>query len=249
MKKPEAYSVLLRMVEDRINFETLIRPGLLHPLYGLPDPHSDYKYPEPSVNERYWGKWFREFQEIDTSVERLQQALVYLTHYPGAKPFRSHRLSEAEWIRYHVEVYVQELYILYQRLGRFLRKVDKVAKGASDDAGLAMVRALKQAVKDGFSHAVHIRSGHVHEFRLQDEVLSNLDLALLFSRGPSRKKLPMLRAARQARYAAALNKWRKQMRDKNRDILSACVALFQETTSILVRNEPPGAKSYSRKGG
>src|SRR5437588_12633783 len=152
MKRPEAYWVLFSIIQKRIHPESLIRPGLLHPLYGLPDPHTDYKYPEQSANERYWGNWLKEFHEIDTSIERLHQALVYLTHYPGGRVFPFQRLSEAEWMRYHIEVYLQEMYIIDQRLSRFLRKVEKIAKAAGDNAGLSMIQQLKQKIRDGFSH-------------------------------------------------------------------------------------------------
>ena len=113
-----------------------------------------------------------------------------------------------------------------------------MTKAAGDQAGMRMVQSLKTALNSGFTNVVRVRSAHVHKYRFRDEELSNLDLALLFTRTSS-KKPPMLRAARRARYTAALIKWRKQMRDNNKNILNACVLLFEEMISILVRNEPP----------
>jgi hypothetical protein len=237
MRMPDAYWVLFKTIQERFEFKRFVRPGLVYPLYGLPDSSPDYKYPESSPNERYWAKWFREFIEIDTAVNRLDQAYVYLSHYPGGKAFPFQRLSEAEWIRYHVETYIQELYVLHQRFKRFLKKIERAAKGARDDDGVTTAQGLARAFENGFSNFVRIRGAHVHEFRFHDEELSTLDLALLFTRAKS--KLPMLRHARRDRYTAALNKWRKFMANSNKNILEACVTLFEETNSILLRNEPP----------
>jgi hypothetical protein len=252
MRFPEHYWTLFKTLQDRTEINTLVRPGLLYPLYGLPDPRSDYKYPALSANEQYWGEWFHQLKEVHSSLERLDQASVYLTHYPGARAFPFQRLSEAEWIRYHVEVYLQELYILEQRLSRFLRKVEKLT-GAGDKNGFLVVQGLKAAVKDGFTNVVRVRSGHVHQNRFQDEEMSNLDLALLFTRG--RSGLPMLRGARQGRYAVALKKWSKYMRASNKNLVSACADMFKELTRILARHEPrrPQRKAsrvpHTRAGG
>jgi hypothetical protein len=245
MRMPDAYWVLFKTIQERFEFERFVRPGLIHPLYGLPDPQGDYKYPEQSANERYWGKWFRELIEIDTALNRLDQAYIYLSHYPGGRAFPFQRLSEAEWIRYHVETYIQELYVLHHRLKRFLTKVERAAGAARDDAGVTVAQGLTQNFEKAFSNFVRIRSAHVHEFRFHDEEMSTLDLALLFCR--AKAKLPMLRAARRDRYAAALNKWRKLMTDNNKNILSACVGLFEKTNDILVRNEPPRRHTRSKR--
>lgn len=246
-KRPEKYWVLYKAIAERTTpFMTrLVRPGLMNPLYGLPDPGRTGQSPQPSSNERYWLDWLQELSEVDMSIGTLEQAVVYLSHYPGGRAFPFERVSEAEWMRYHVEAYLHEMYILEQRLGRFLRKVEKVCKAADDTAGLITVEELKAAVKDGLRNIVQIRSGHVHQSRFKDEELSNLDLALLFTRGGG--KVPLLRRARQERHAAALQKWRKQMLANNRNLLNACVLLFEEVTKILVRNEP-GASPLAAKG-
>src|SRR5271169_3899591 len=140
-KPPDAYWALFEVVHERILplLKVGAHPGLLNPVFGLPHSKTMARGSEPSVNERYWLDWFEEFTEIDSSMNRLDQALVYLSHYPGSRTFRFHRLSEANWLRYHIEAYVQETYILFQRLSRFLRKVRKVAIDARDKDGVSSV--------------------------------------------------------------------------------------------------------------
>jgi hypothetical protein len=124
-KPPDAYYALFEVIHERITplLKAGARPDLLNPVFGLPQPKTIAKGPVTSANERYWLDWFEEFTEIDSSMNRLDQALAYLSQYPGTGIFRFHRLSEANWLRYHIEAYLQETYILFERLRRLLRRV------------------------------------------------------------------------------------------------------------------------------
>ncbi len=120
-------------------------------------------------------------------MNRLDQALAYLSHYPASRTFRFHGLSEASWLRYHIEVHLQETYVLSERLGRFLRKAEKAAINARDKAGVSSVTKLKRALDAFLKSVVATRSSHVHEHRFQDDELKNLDtLVLLTSAGKMR---------------------------------------------------------------
>jgi hypothetical protein len=242
---PEAYWSLFKVAHERVVplLREGVHPGLLNPVFGLPEPKDLPKGRKPSPNERYWLDWFQEFSEIDASMKRLDQALVYLSHYPDARVFRFHKLSEADWIRYHVEGYLQETYILCERLRRFLRKVEKVAIAARDKAGLSSVKKQKAIVDASLSHVVRARGGHVHEYRFQDDELRDLDTLVLVTRNG---KLRELRWVRRYKFDAALLKWRKQILRNNKETEKLCVALFKETTAAITRNEPtrePGPSS------
>lgn len=150
---------------------------------------------------------------------------MYLSHYPGSRTFRFHRLSEANWLRYHIKAYLQETYIPFQRLSRFLRKVQKVAIDARDKGGVSSAKKLKTSLEASFKSVVGIRGRHVHEYRFQDDELKNLDtLVLLTSAG----KMGSLRGFRRIQYVKALIKWREQLRKNNKATQILCVALLGE---------------------
>lgn len=237
---PEGYWTLYKVIHERIvpYYKAALHPDLLNPIVGLPQPKDTPKIPDPTANERYWIQWTREFSEIHSSIERLNQSLVYLTHFPASRGFRFHGLSEADWLRYHVEVYLQEAYILVARLTRFLRRVEKTAAGSCDRGGVTSARRMKALVDNVFAGVVKARSGHVHKYRFEDAELRNLDsLVLLTGKGKLRK----LRFVRKLKYVSALEKWRKQLRQNNKESLKLCVYLFEATTEIITRNEPPRA--------
>jgi hypothetical protein len=237
-KPPKAYWTLFERILERINpmLKRGIRPGLLNPVFGLPKPETVAKRPEPSTSERYWLNWFEEFIEIDSSMNRLDQALVYLSHYPGSPTFRFHGLSEASWLRYHIEAYLQETYILFERLSRFLRKVEKVAIDSRDKAGVASAKNLKTGLEASLKGVIATRGRHVHEYRFQDDELKDLDTLVLLTKAG---KMRSLRGFRRAHYVTALVKWRKQLRTNNKETQKLCVALLEEVKEIVTRNEPP----------
>lgn len=239
MAKPsDRYWTLSHVARERILplLETGLRPGLLNSVFGLPTDASARSGLAPSANQKYWVGWFWEFTEIDAAVRRLDQSLVYLSHYPSPRHFRLHGLSEADWIRYHLEAYFQETYILSKRFSRFLRKIEKVTHAAGDSDGSGWVKKLRSVSDSAFKSLVAVRSGHVHEYRFQDGQLRDLDTLVLLTKAGA---LRNLRGLRRIRFHQALMKWRKELRNNNRQIDKFCVVLFEETTKILIRNEPP----------
>jgi hypothetical protein len=243
MKKvPREYWVLFRLAQQELQplFHLAARPGLLNPVFGVPLPKNSPASPEPSASERYWLRWFQDGAEIDSSRRRLDQALAYLSHCPPSRGLRFHGLSEADWLRYHIEVYLQEIYILFERLKHLLRGVEKVAVRGLDREGLGSIKKLRKALDGTLSAFVAARGSHVHERRFQDDELKNLDtLVLLTGAG----KMRQFRAFRKSQYISVLRKWQKQLLDNYKVILVLCTMIFQETTPILARNEPRPSKA------
>ena len=237
---PAAYWKLFKVIQNRTLPYITSGPGqqsdLLNPVFGFPTPKDIPKKPEPSANERYWINWMYEFVEIDSSLKRLNQALVYLSQPPRSRAMRFHRLSEADWLRYHIEAYFQETYIIHQRLSRFLKRVERSANRGSDDSGVAAAKKLRSVVEASLDGVVRVRGGHVHEHRFDSDELRDLDLLVLLTTAGKEHKL---RGFRNFRYLTALIKWRKQLLHNNRQIQKLCVAIVEETTDVLTRNEPP----------
>jgi hypothetical protein len=236
MKKPsKAYWSLFDAVKERLLEDVLrsIRPGLLGEMLGLA-PRVHLPHSEPSANERYWVNWLREFSEIHSSVERLDQVLAYLSHYPGNKTFRG--LSESDWLRYHIEVYLHETYILRERLKRFLKRVERSKLIARDSGALGVVRMLQTHVDTALVNVIRLRGSHVHDQRFDDEELKKLDVLVLITQSG---KLRALGRLRKLPHTTTLAKWRKQLRRNNKQTMDLCEDIFKYTAPILARNEPP----------
>ena len=242
-KKSDGMWKLINLTIDRIKPLILsgIDPHMFDSLFGLGTESQLSKPPRsPTPPERYWLKWFWEMTEIQTSIERLDQALVYLGHYPRAKVFRLHRISEATWIRYHVEMYLQEQYILFNRLSGFLRRVERTAARANNRRGVEIATKLRELVSQGFAPVIRSRGAHVHVMRIDDKELRDLDtLVLLTRRG--RGELRALLPVRRLQAFVTESSWGDKLSESNKKIRGLCTTLFNAVTPVLVACEPKTA--------
>lgn len=239
MKKlPDGYWTFFELVEEKtipILSRQPLPPDNLHPVFGLPVPPN---LPKPNLpaNERWWLRWLQQFSEIDTSVQRLDQSLVFLRYFPAKKSFRVHGISEGDWLRYHVEAYLQEAYILRERLKRFLREVEKAAIASSNRDGILKTRKMMKLVNQALNGISDVRSSHVHRNRFEDPVLQYLDGLILLTKS---EKSQQLRRLRKVNYISALQKWRKLLQRNNKKILNLCMDCFDTAREIVARCEAP----------
>lgn len=217
-----------------------IDPEMLSPVFGLEPSKKTLSPPVLSQSERFWVNWFQAFSEIVSSVERLDQAIAFLSHFPSVRHLRFHSISEADWLRYHIEMYLHEQYILSERLVHFARRLAKLAARRGDQGGISEANRLEGFVRIAFAAPVQTRGSHVHRTRLDDEALRNLDtVVLLTKRGKmERKQLGLMRAVRLINYLKALQKWRKGLKDNLRNSKNVCKAFLEAALPIILRNEP-----------
>ena len=240
MRKPDdGLWKLTGLIIDRIMpvLRSGIDPAMFDSVFGLERKREPKPRASLTPRERYWVSWFYEIQEIHTSINRLREALVYLGHYPQAKEFRFHRISQATWIRYHVEMYLQEEYILFNRLRRLLQRLRRTALRAHNQRGADLAGNLSTWVSQAFGPVVVTRGTHVHVDRFDDKELRDLDtLVLLTARGKG--KLRALMPLRRLREYMTQTFWTDKLSQSNKTIHEVCARLFDEITVVLVACEP-----------
>jgi hypothetical protein len=223
------HAVRNRLLDDLI--ATLPKDALREQFSGVP--RKPAPLPQPSRYERYWTSWFYEFVEIHSAMEHLEQATAYLLRYPGSRKFR--RLTEADWLRYHFEVYLQGTYVLRERLQHFLKKADKAAIAARSKAGVTVVRKLLVTLDESLGPLTRARGSHVHVRRYDDDDLNRLDGLVLFTKAA---ELRSLRPIRRLHYEKVLAGRRKFLSQNNKKAKALCAAVFELTTPLLESIEP-----------
>jgi hypothetical protein len=85
-----------------------------------------------------------------------------------------------EYFRYHVNAYLQEWYILRERMIMYCTKIWRFY-GKQSDATIVkdVMELLIKAVEDSLSDLVDVRGSHVHQLRYDDADLMRLDMASL----------------------------------------------------------------------
>lgn len=111
-------------------------------------------------DERKWLDVQDAYWEVDEAVDRLKLAEAYLRKRPSARWLRSEGILGTVYVAYHVENYIQETYILEDRVRRLIAKVRRVC------ADQTAVDTVAEVVTPGLRLLRRLRGMHVHEHRL-----------------------------------------------------------------------------------
>lgn len=207
-------------------------------------PNIQEKKRSSSSYEQYWEQWLRILIELYPSLETLDHSAVYLPNFPRKQNYRFHKINEATWLRYHTEMHLHEVYVLYNRLITFIKKVQRLAKQHKDTSGETTAQELHRSVQRTFDAIVSARGSHVHTKRFSDSDLYELEgLILLTSTG----KMKKFRPARRIKTFLTVAKLEKQLKKNNKDIKLVCSVVSEKMTPIIKRHEPKQPKKTKRR--
>ncbi len=166
-------------------------------------------------DDLYRAKLFRGFIEIDSCVHTLHDITVYV----GSFPYRNKAITKSRHLRYHIENYFQEVYILKERLAAYSKTIERAFKKNSRHNDFAKVfKHLRGTVEKVLSPVVTTRGEHVHQRRLQDEDLSKLDtLELLTDAGDANFTEEFVRHC-EVKYRMVRRKWKDTFLNNNKEI-------------------------------
>ncbi len=136
--------------------------------------------PRPTVDPiiRYLYDNFYYYLEIIHCFERLYQVYGYLQKYPRFRYYNFYRINELNWIRYHIEFFFQQNYIMHQRTVKWIRYLLNRAKHKPDKKATEVCLVeLKNAVDKAFAEINKIRGRHVHEFTFEEKAFDRAETA------------------------------------------------------------------------
>jgi hypothetical protein len=135
-------------------------------------PHKDSIVAGETVelkNQDFFHMIFRGFTEITDTFEALEFSATLLS---VASP-RSKKVAKEKYIRFVVNTYLQDVYILKERLNTYATKIKRAHKRMGrTELVEAHVEPLFESVKTKLQELVNVRGGHVHQERFRDERLS-----------------------------------------------------------------------------
>jgi hypothetical protein len=162
----EARAVLRRAAEAGV---LKVRPRVVKSGTSVPPPLSLER--PLRREEAYIQRLYKAATEVLESFAALRHAEIYLSRFP----FAEDGVRSSAYIRYHLGSFMNELYILQERMdafctrmGREFRK-DKRVRNLDDRIAYSRAETMRL-----FSPATEMRGGHVHKERYDDEELSQL---------------------------------------------------------------------------
>jgi len=181
----------------------------------------------------FFSKLFYGFSEIASSY----YSLVDIETYIGSFPYSKKKISRIRCMNYHIENYFNEIYILRERLLRYLTTVGRLHKKDPNHADiLKYTKPLFSLIKDVFDGIVTTRSSHVHERRFKDDDIDRLaSLEMLVEYGGEElgEELSFFENLLETDYRIIRKKYKKTFTDNNTEIKKV-LDLYFETLSEIV---------------
>ena len=166
-------------------------------------------------DEAYFQRIQYGFSEIETCIERLKDIETYI----GSFPYRSEKLNKIRHLRYHIESYFHETYILRERIRAYLTRIGRAFKNDNRHSKvLAATRPLFASTNSTLQGVSNTRSGHVHQARFDPQDLSRLDTINLIAGFDDWQEL--MQPYFEFEYRRIRREWKQQLRENNKAIRS-----------------------------
>jgi hypothetical protein len=215
--------------------------ALWNHLFDLPGPkHAGVKR-APSL--MYVGQVFEGFAEVFKSLETLDDISLLV----GRPPERRPRISEDRYLQFLVEAHLNEVYLLRERLRRYVKSVQRAFRhDPRSNQVFVKTDALVNAVDSTLDPILRLRHAHTHEGRFRDEGISRLGSIKLLLHGNDPKIGTVMRPHYRVQRARVMKQWRKIMKGNNRAVRELTAFVF-EGLYPLVFNKDTGELSYPAK--
>jgi hypothetical protein len=155
--------------------------------------------------------------EIQTTLDTMRDIEFYM----GRFPYSEGKVAKHRHLVFHVQAFLNELYILQQRLLGFLKFIERQhRKDPRLDKMKIVCEALRNFVTDSMKKGVAIRGSHVHEWRLSDNDHDRLIGIDLYTKMPNEKI--------QEAFKTYYNSEYKKIRGRRREWVASGIGVAQE---------------------
>jgi hypothetical protein len=144
--------------------------------------------------------------EIQTTLDTMRDIEFYM----GRFPYSEAKVARHRHLIFHVQAFLNELYILQQRLLRLLLFIERNhRRDARLDHIKIVCEVLRNFVSESMKKGIAIRGSHVHEWRLSDNDHDRLIAISLYTKMPNTE----IRDAFTTYYDSEYKKIRRQRRE------------------------------------
>jgi hypothetical protein len=169
---------------------------------------------KPSEQDKYRGLLYTGFFEIDSSYQAHHDVQEYIRRFP----FGTTAITRGRYLRFVIEAYLNEIYILSVRLQNYLNGINKhwrISRKCLDVARLT--QQLASLVSQALEPVIKTRGSHVHSSRYKDPNLHSVEALelLALAQGDERAFWELLYVKT---YKTVRKDWLKTVRANNTSI-------------------------------
>lgn len=184
---------------------------------------------------RYWFDNFHFYLEIIHSFERLYQAYGYLQKFPAFRYYNFFRINELTWIRYHIEFFLQENYILHQRTIKWVNfLLIRAKRNPAKKVEEVILVKIRNRIDKAFTGVNKIRGGHVHEFTFEGKGFMRAETEMFLISTLKQKKLGPIKNITLFEIST---EWREKIRENVLSLIESYNAILSVLGKIMLRLE------------
>lgn len=178
------------------------------------------------------NKIFRPMGEILDALWAIENIAIYVRAFP----YKKQGISPLSYLQYHIENYLNEIYILKTRLISYLNTLEKAySKTKQGRVTANKLKPLHLAVATAFKTYVEVRGSHVHASRFKDKDIERLaTLHLLSISGDDFGRL--MKDMFLSSYRTTRKKWAEKIEKDSTAIHKLLEFYFGELTKMLFQD-------------
>jgi hypothetical protein len=185
--------------------------------------------------DEYFSMIFKGFKEITASFTQLRDIEIYIRRFP----YRNTSISRSRHLEYHIGNYLQEIYILRNRLINYLTRIRRAFRKSpqASDAN-KICGTLNTLVETTFKSITLSRGDHVHRRRYFDDDLDRVQTWELFAAHPKDdNEARMLRFMDDRNYKELRGEWVKRIKTNNENTEKMFDVFFGTLYPLLFKND------------
>jgi hypothetical protein len=185
---------------------------------------------ELSQRELFFREIFYRFIEINNSYIALKDIEVYIGRFPYSKE----NISKVRNLLYNISNYMNEMYILKERLSTYLTKIGRLyRKDRRHEKILKSTRGIFKMVANTFSGITRTRGAHVHQLRYTDKEIDRLNLIELLVQNGSLDFFEQSTDFYEFEYRNIRKKWKNIVKQNNEALRELFNIYFDALLKIL----------------
>ncbi len=179
--------------------------------------------------ERFLFKIYHGLIELHSSLESLEAFEIYI----GRFPYPGTSIKKSQYLRFIIESYLHEFYILKERTKTYITNVGRAYKNDYRHAEIMRkTKPMFKLIPDLFDDLLNARGVHVHQSRYTDSDLDRLDALELFKTlGTDMDDL--FETLYQDHYKETRKKWKRIIQKKNNSLMAVFDAIFYVLYTIV----------------
>lgn len=140
----------------------------------------DYKDDHGSLGKMSTSNLFirdiwKPYAEIDESNSRIKMTALFIKQYPYLPSWKKEGITKTRYLRYHYENYLNEIYLMEQRMKRIFDVTVKHCKKLEWEAEILLVKKMRKWYYKQLGNSLDIRGAHVHEERFVNQKIDQLE--------------------------------------------------------------------------